>query len=602
MTHPEPSLARYVLSKEEINRVYRHQLLPLLTGLPSQERPTMLLLTGQPGAGHQAAATEIKTSENSRTRPTTAVIDTTLLHRYHRDYFSLSQQARGPEGARQKVASAVREAGWTHKILTEAARRRVNVIVVADIEHPSDLDTIVEPFATSPEGLEPYRNEAGLMGTPRAESLLTCLITHQKYYENSGLTQLPAPNTIGHDRGYDHMLTVADWFDADPRLHVISIYRREAIPIHENNGQTNPTAFTEFNHLPGAVARKTRIATGEWGDYSYHREHEARRLPTRVVLDELVRKQPLSYPDSVAFEQHYKWLSKRMRPEWAATLIQVRDDAQNVLTGARLPYPKYHPGAAARLGIIHEVVLFDYFQLLTTADMHAITRLMEQFTHVELAVIDETSRPPVIPPDELLDFYAERQRHGAPERNPLTVEERIRGVVAALRAYGLPESDITVTKATAPELALPELGNTHPTYRASVGFLTDPYDPADRARNDIYRKILPHRICEVLLPRPRPRIGDLAHAYHRGEQHALSDLPAGYVDVFLEIRGPARVFTTDLTESTTGIENLRVAAYGTDDEHRTDPRTPPEDFDEHDFPPPPSSPEPDVDELGHSGP
>ncbi|WP_194838489.1 zeta toxin family protein [Nocardia sp. XZ_19_369] len=510
----------HVLSPRSADLIFRTQIAGRLfqRSLPQSE-PITTLVVGQRGAGQAAVAATISDEEPpDGARP--VVIDSDQFTRFHPNHYSLTEDY-GPLMAEQMVAVDV--ARWLAMTVTEAARRRANLVVVHEFASRSELDTILVPLADTA-----YRVEAAVMAVPSAESWLGWLASFQYSYEQFGNDWEPAPDRAIHESSYQHLGSVVDWLDADPRIGVLGVYRRKAVPVEKPWSTPAPGSLRQFRHFPGVIARRHRLVTGEWGPDDCDPEGRNRWVATRQVV-ELARSLPCSDTDREAYLHLYTDLASRMRPEWKQALQWAADDARSMLPGVRLPTPVYSPLAASLAR--PEAVVFDQFPVVTTADVAAVKRLSLEFAHVEIAVIDGSLCPAgtkVRPPDDLIEFYGQCQHDAATPR--LTSDERRRMWQAALRASGLDASNITVRVIARPEID-PGFTENYPSSRTVSCRITDPTDLADRRRNENYQTVLGRRIHDATTPQRRPRIDELARAYHRGDPAWIDQLAPGVAQV-----------------------------------------------------------------------
>ncbi|WP_433717276.1 zeta toxin family protein (plasmid) [Nocardia sp. CA-084685] len=559
MTSPRQIRARYVLSHARAEQVFTAQIARAKLGGvdPARGTPVAQLIVGQHGAGQLAAAALI--ADEFDERP--VIIDTAELRHYHPEYLSLSERY-GHAEAQARVF--VDEQRWLSMLITAAAQQRVNMIIVAEIATKAELDNIVAPLIDPiVEPGAPYRIEAVAMGVHTCESWLGWWGTHLLDCKYLGPHGTMRPQWAMHNLSEEHLLTVADWLDANPHIAMIGVHRRQAVPIEPSSLLRNPASLQQFDHLPHAVASKVRLPSGEWDDFLYADTLDNAstrldpRLSTRDVLS-LTRVLRMNDVDSAAVLRLYLDMAEQ-RPEWVPALILARDAAHEVLSPAVvLPDLTDLLGADA-VDQYERVVVVDRFPVVTAADIAGFAQLGIEFTDVEIAVIDPAIgvEATVRPSDDQLDFFRDEQIAGSPERNPISSSERTQALQAALKAAGLNDRKFTVTTIARPEI---DPGFADRCRGRVVACITDPANTRDLVRNHHYETALGRRIYTVTPPFPRPPIEEIAAAYHSGDPRWIDALAEGAAEVFLAANGPERLLDLFSSAASSDLDDLAAAA------------------------------------------
>lgn len=135
------------------------------------------------------------------------------------------------------------------------------------------------------------------MATPAPASRLNVLARYQVACERSGHGRHTPDDH--HDQRFEHINTVADWYDANGRVAASAVYRRgQAEPIHRNE----------------------RGTTGRWREPARTRE---------VLTEERTRM--WTAEETQAFLDLHRSLAERMEPRWRIALSNARTAAEPFL-------------------------------------------------------------------------------------------------------------------------------------------------------------------------------------------------------------------------------------------------------------------------------
>ncbi|WP_043738038.1 zeta toxin family protein [Nocardia asiatica] len=525
---------RALPTEYEADHIFRTQIEPrLLRPASPQNEPIAMVFVDQLGAGTAELATSIVKYEfDSGSCP--VVLDGAVLAQAHPAYLGLAMAVGAQEAQRQVRRDTER---WLSMAVEEAVRRRLNIVVISDFPTRDALDTVLTRLASTPAGAKPLRIEAGLMAAHPGETQLEGLALWQRSYEGLGSWSGIEPDPDLYEASRQHVRTVADWLDADQRIHRIGVYRRSAVT----------RGLGDWGLYPAG----SYFSAGHYGAADPSR-------PTRAVIDDLSHEQ-WNNEYSKAYSLLYRTLATRMRPEWSGDLVQARAAARPVMDESlwrQLPDPSFDPLAIACNR--QDIVVFDDFDVVTSVDLTAIKDLTSQYPHVEIAVVDDRARPQVAqvrPTDEQLDFYAARLRTSV---TPATDRAEVWRNV--LRVAGLSRGRASVTVIPPPEFDPAWFNDHYPARRFRVGMITNDDDSGDLLRNAHYRTILGRPIHPVETPAPRPRLADLARLYLAGNPSWLDHLAPGAAPLVSPDRlfGSSSAFHPPAADS----DGLHAAAQG----------------------------------------
>ena len=487
----DPGVASYRLPLEQSAEIFRTQILPtLLADAVAQHEPTLIVLTGQPGAGKSVLAGDMRARFPETARP--VIVDVDSFRPFYPGYLKLHQE-RGWV-ADDLVQSDARR--WFDHALTYLSERRANVIAEHGLRNRPVTEALLDRFAPAGTQLPPYRIEVALLATSAAESRLGMLERYQIGYERVGVGRYVAEEV--HDARYQHGLVAADWLDADPRVSAAAVSRR---------GVTEP------------VHRNQRGPDGRW------------TLPvaSRQVLD-AERNRPWTLEESRAFLRHYHSLTARMAPDWRRALASVREAAA----------PLLHPSAGVPS---HDkpAVTFGRYQIVSIAHLDTIRTILLDWPTVAIGVLDLGSRPARLPvvPEHLQGFYRGCEANTAPAKNPMTVEERASFWRATIAEVGL-EDRVSVRIIARPELDPDGFNRQYPQDRVDLVFPTAGGEGFDLIRNASFEEILGRRVFPVDPPLEY-HTSDIRSAHQAGNEAWKNGFAPGGLQAFIAVDGPRRL-------------------------------------------------------------
>ena len=255
---------KYRLDDSDNERIFRTKIVPdLLEDLPQQERPTVVFLIGQQGAGKTRVGRQV--ADRLEVRGGFATIDSDLYKPYHPQYARLLAEDdtmmaayTGPDGTT-----------WMAKVQAYVREHRHDAIVHETLQNPPYLVDAMRAYREAG-----YRVEAQVMGVPRALSQQGILHRYHEQVRARGHGRLTVPAKA--DASYAGILEGADAIDQHRLADLVAVYRRgEATPRYLNSLDGNG----EWESTPGLRAV---IQTERSRPLSSHELEEFQHTQTRL--------------------------------------------------------------------------------------------------------------------------------------------------------------------------------------------------------------------------------------------------------------------------------------------------------------------------------
>lgn len=487
MTAPDPGA--YLLSPEESQQIFHEHIVPtMLAEAAPQREPVMILLTAQPGAGKSVLARDIRATFPDGARP--VIIDVDSFRPFYPGYRDLHKEWGWT--ADDLVQADARR--WLDQSVAYLAEHRANAIVEHGLRDRHVTDALLNRFASAQP--HPFRIEAAILAVSAAESRLGMLERYQLGHEQAGLGRYVAEEV--HDHRYRHILDVADWLEADPRVSAATVYRR---------GSTSP------------VFRNERGRDGRWS-----------QQPSLRQIIESQRRRPWSLEESKGFLRLYHSLTARTAPEWRPALKRISDAAEPLLhESAGIPS---HDTPA---------VTFGRYQIVSIAHLDTIRTILLDWPTVEVGVLDLDPRPAHPPnvPAHLRDFYQGCEANTSSAKNPMTAEERAGFWRATIAEAGL-EDRVTVRVIPRPELFPQGFNKQYPPDQFDLVFPTARGEGFDLIRNASFEEIL-RRPVHPVDPPLEYHTSDIRAAYRAGNEAWRNGFAPGGLQAFIAADGPRRL-------------------------------------------------------------
>lgn len=279
MTPGPDDLARYRLTAEENERIFRDEIVPSrLARFEPREQPVLVVLMAQPGAGKSAHAARVRAELAAEGGA--VEVDSDLYKPFHPHYAELMATDD------QKMAAATRADGraWMTQAQEHVRSQRLNAIFHETAQDPQ------ESLAT----LAAYR-EAGYdiavlaLGVHESQSLQGVLHRYQEQVDERGSGRLTVEENAA--RSYLGIVATARLIDEHHAADAVTVYRRT---IDEHG----PAYVNELDER------------GEW-----------RRPPGFAIAIEIERNRPLDAAEIRNYEavQERLWatLAEDLRPRLA---------------------------------------------------------------------------------------------------------------------------------------------------------------------------------------------------------------------------------------------------------------------------------------------
>ncbi|MFI5775977.1 zeta toxin family protein [Nocardia sp. NPDC051570] len=262
--------AKHILSAAENKRIFEQRIVPrdLSSGAP-QDRPTVVFLVGQPGAGKTKAAEMIAAKLNKRGG--FVDIDSDVYKQHHPDYKKLMSEDD------QKMAEYIGPDGraWMRQAEEHVQKNKLNAMVQEISQNPDYLAGKMKDFRQ-----QGFRVEVAAMGVPEAVSNQGILSRYHQQVETFGKGRLSVQRKA--DESYSGMLGLADLVDRGKLADEVGVYRR---------GDTSPRYHNELD------------SAGQW-----------RSEPAFRSAIETERNRPLSPRDDAQFVSAQQTLRAQTRP------------------------------------------------------------------------------------------------------------------------------------------------------------------------------------------------------------------------------------------------------------------------------------------------
>lgn len=275
-----------VLSEEANERIFREQIVPkFLTGPPAQERPLLIIVGGQTGAGKTAATTMVKRALGAAGG--FVDIDMDLYNPEHPAF--VSWQAANPI-----LASAlVRPDGerWWVRAQDHAIENRMHVIVESAMRYPSEFEDVARRFRDGG-----YRVEVALIAVPESVSRLGILQRYWQEIRDSG--QGRRIDREVHDETYRGVMRGAAAVDDGGLAQFACALRRDGAGVYVNQVDT----------------------TGSW-----------QRPPELAHVVDAERRRPFDAQENVWFARKVSTLHAALPPEWRQELEAIQRAASPLL-------------------------------------------------------------------------------------------------------------------------------------------------------------------------------------------------------------------------------------------------------------------------------
>lgn len=223
------------LSRERNDSIFRNDILPdyLPTTMMPAERPRLILLGGQPGAG-KTAVLIASHAELEQSGSTIRIVGDDLRS-YHPQFLSFQRQ--NPETASQFTQA---DAGrWTEKLLAAAAERKVNIVFETTMRTPENVARIIGTA-----------RDAGYEVEIRAVAVNPRLSWQGNHYRFEEMLRLSDAARIPpqhiHDAAVDGLRVSLEKIESERLVDRVQLRTRGGAILYDNEMRQG-----EWSHRPG---------------------------------------------------------------------------------------------------------------------------------------------------------------------------------------------------------------------------------------------------------------------------------------------------------------------------------------------------------------
>jgi hypothetical protein len=228
----EIDLHRHRLSDHENERIFREDIVAdHLSGLSPQQRPVVVFIGGQPGAGKTATTAHVLRSLSERGTPAHVCGD--IYKPYHPAYRRLLTQDEATAGAYTRLDARA----WHAKAEAYAREQRADVVIETALSGPAGFAEPASAFRAAG-----YRVEVVALAVPAPVSRLGILTRYAAQVDAHGRGRIVDPEN--HDTCYTGLAATVAGIDTDRSADAIRIVRRGNETLYIN----------------------TLTAAGEWAD------------------------------------------------------------------------------------------------------------------------------------------------------------------------------------------------------------------------------------------------------------------------------------------------------------------------------------------------
>jgi len=244
---------KHKLTPEQSRHLFQEEILPALLedtpGLQPSDKPTMVVVGGQPGAGKSTSIGHIEAELASRGGVLQANVD--ALREFHPEYDEL-MEASDKTASNHTYADAKR---WAGMVEDHAKAHRYNVMI--------------ESLMASPDGMKPwfddyrqrgYTTEVRVVAVNERSSWQGVVGRYEEQKARQGVGRT-VPHDV-HDMAYANVLRTVEAIEAEKLADRVVIHSRDGRVLYENRLQPDG----QWRHAPGARAaieaeRSRRAAT-----------------------------------------------------------------------------------------------------------------------------------------------------------------------------------------------------------------------------------------------------------------------------------------------------------------------------------------------------
>lgn len=209
------------ISKYALESAYKDVERDALARTQPQERPTAILLAGQPGSGKSALAAEAIREQRSQGGP--VVIDADRMREENPRYKELSRT--DPQNAADRTQ---REAGeWATRLTMTAIEGRRNLVIDGTMRNPDNVRDLATRLKENG-----YNVEARVLAVNSETSLTRARLRFEEQVEERGTGRFV--NREQHDNAYAGMLSSVRALESERLVDTVRVYDANQREIYSN--------------------------------------------------------------------------------------------------------------------------------------------------------------------------------------------------------------------------------------------------------------------------------------------------------------------------------------------------------------------------------
>ncbi|MEU6059077.1 zeta toxin family protein [Streptomyces sp. NPDC047097] len=285
----EAEVERYRLPNAENQRIFRERIVPdLLEGRASHEKPTVVFLVGQPGAG-KSRVTEMVAATLNR-HGGFADVDSDLYKPYHPAYDELMAQDDTLMAAYTRADGRA----WMAQAEEHVRTHGLNAIIQETSQNAQSVEDKMRAYRRSGA-----RIEGLFMGVPKALSDQGIVNRYLEQLADRGQGRLTVQTNA--DESFEGILQLADRVDRGTLVDLASVYRRgEGKPRYINTlddaGQWNaPPALRHAVEVERARPLEDSESQG-FADTQLRLRQASRELDPEVWPERMARIEQSAVP------------------------------------------------------------------------------------------------------------------------------------------------------------------------------------------------------------------------------------------------------------------------------------------------------------------
>ncbi len=216
--------ARYALSEQENERIFRRRIVPQVLGGSGRRLPAVVFVAGQTGAGKSALASLVTRAltRADGTGPVSLNLD--IYKPYHPEYDRLLAEDDTTAGAYTSIDGHK----WMEKAEAYVISHRLDAVMESAMRDPRDFEEPVARFRDAG-----YRVEVAVLAVHEACSRLGALERYLRQVAVTGAGRLIDRHI--HDACYRGVFRSADGIDTSRVVHSVFALRRDAYCVYSNH-------------------------------------------------------------------------------------------------------------------------------------------------------------------------------------------------------------------------------------------------------------------------------------------------------------------------------------------------------------------------------